>query len=217
MKSIKYKKTSRTLFINLLIIVIAGLSFSLIPSMQVTAGGGTRLGLCWSIINDSPADDPNRDTRYSLCMQNLDAGAMAYCADSGISSGPALEECKREYFVGNPDGSDDSPSGGDVNYEQLAQEKAAQLVEKADCKIDMSSGNCRIVKRIVDLINALSAAVGIVVVIMIVWGGIKYTSSRDNPQQAAQAKEHIRNALIALVFYIFMMAFLNWLVPGGVL
>jgi len=71
-------------------------------------------------------------------------------------------------------------------------------------------------KYIVPAINALSGAVGIVVVIMIVWGGMQYTSARDNPQQAAAAKEHIRNALFALVIYIFMVAFLNWIVPGGV-
>lgn len=77
--------------------------------------------------------------------------------------------------------------------------------------------DCPLMSRYVTpAINALSGAVGIVVVTMIVWGGIRYTSSRDNPQQAASAKEHIRNALFALVIYIFMMAFLNWVVPGGV-
>ena len=69
---------------------------------------------------------------------------------------------------------------------------------------------------VIPFINALSGAVGIVIVIMVAWGGLQYTTSRDNPQQSAQAKEHIRNALFALVFYIFIVAFLNWVVPGGV-
>lgn len=71
-------------------------------------------------------------------------------------------------------------------------------------------------KYVVPAINVLSGVVGIVVVIMIVWGGIQYSQSRDNPQQTAQAKDHIRNALLALVIYIFMIAFLSWAVPGGV-
>lgn len=62
----------------------------------------------------------------------------------------------------------------------------------------------------------MSAVVGIVVVIMIAFGGIKYSASRDNPQATAAAKQHITNALLALVLYIFMFAILEYLVPGGV-
>lgn len=86
-----------------------------------------------------------------------------------------------------------------------------------NCTEGLEPSKCKLVARIVQFIDVLSAAVGIVVVAMIVWGGIQYTSSRDNPQQAAAAKEHIRNAIFALIFYIFSIAILNWLVPGGVL
>jgi hypothetical protein len=81
----------------------------------------------------------------------------------------------------------------------------------------LSKENCGIVAYLVVFINILSAIVGIVVTIMIVWGGIQYSSSRDNPQQTQEAKTRIRNAIFALVFYLFIFAFLQWLVPGGVL
>lgn len=77
--------------------------------------------------------------------------------------------------------------------------------------------SCAISDHLTTFVRVLSAMVGIVVAIMIAWGGLQYTSSRDNPQQAAEAKNHILNAIIALVFYIFSIALLNWLVPGGVL
>lgn len=91
----------------------------------------------------------------------------------------------------------------------------------ADCKPDgggeLSAENCGIVAYLVVFIQILSAAVGVLVVIMIVWGGIKYTSSKDNPQQTAEAKETIRNAIIGLVAYFFIFAFLQWLIPGGII
>jgi hypothetical protein len=81
----------------------------------------------------------------------------------------------------------------------------------------LNKNNCGIIAYIVVFINTLSAAVGIVVTIMIVWGGIQYSSSRDNPQQTQEAKTRIRNAIFALVFYLFIFSFLQWLVPGGVI
>lgn len=75
--------------------------------------------------------------------------------------------------------------------------------------------NC-IVKDILIFINVLSVGVGVVVVIMIIWGGIQYTASRANPQSVQAAKSRIINALFALVAYLFIYAFLQWIVPGGI-
>jgi predicted small integral membrane protein len=87
----------------------------------------------------------------------------------------------------------------------------------ADCKeTELDKENCGIVGYIVTFTNALAILVGIVIVIMIAVGGIQYTTARDDPQQVSAAKNRIRNAILALVFYLFTFAFLQWLVPGGV-
>jgi hypothetical protein len=88
-----------------------------------------------------------------------------------------------------------------------------------DCRTsgELTEDNCGIISYLTLFIRVLSFAVGLVVTIMIVWGGIKYALSRDNPQETASAKEHVRNAIFALIIYIFMVALLNWLVPGGVI
>jgi hypothetical protein len=89
---------------------------------------------------------------------------------------------------------------------------------KADCKASpLNRDNCKIIGYLIDFINALSAIVGIVIVIMIAYAGVQYSASRDNPQATAAAKDRIRNAIIALVLYLFIYAFLQWLVPGGIL
>lgn len=65
------------------------------------------------------------------------------------------------------------------------------------------------------IINFLGVGVGVVVVAMVVTGGVQYITSRGVPQQIEAAKKRITNALIALIMFIFMYAFLQWLIPGG--
>jgi len=72
-----------------------------------------------------------------------------------------------------------------------------------------------LVQDIQKIINFLSAGVGIVVIGVIILGGIQYSMAGDNTQATGAAKQRIINGLIALVAFIFMFAFLNWLLPGG--
>lgn len=65
------------------------------------------------------------------------------------------------------------------------------------------------------IVNVLSAAVGLVIIGMIILGGIQYSMAGDNPQATAAAKQRIMNALIALFAYLFIFAFLQWIIPGG--
>lgn len=77
------------------------------------------------------------------------------------------------------------------------------------------SGN-PIVRDLNQIVNFLSAGVGIIVTGVIIVGGIQYMTAGDNPQAITAAKKRITNGLIALVAFLFMFAFLQWLVPGGV-
>lgn len=89
---------------------------------------------------------------------------------------------------------------------------------ETDCKDpNISKDNCKIVDWLVKFISLLSGVVGVVVVLMIAVGGIQYSTARDNPQATAAAKQRIINAIIGLVFYLFIFAFLQYVVPGGVL
>jgi hypothetical protein len=107
---------------------------------------------------------------------------------------------------------------GNVSDEEAAVAAESRAQANITCdNVNVTADSCPIFTRyVIPAINALSGAVGVVIIIMVAWGGVQYASARDNPQQAAAAKDHIRNALIALVIYIFMVAFLNWVVPGGV-
>lgn len=86
----------------------------------------------------------------------------------------------------------------------------------------ITSGNCATAAKcdlmtqyIYPFINLLAAFVGVAVVISMIIGGIQYGSSAGDPQKVSAAKNRIRNAIIALVTFIFLYALLNFLVPGG--
>jgi uncharacterized membrane protein YraQ (UPF0718 family) len=74
-----------------------------------------------------------------------------------------------------------------------------------------------IVKQLKNVINFLSAGVGIIVVGSIIVGGIQYALAGNNPQAVSAAKKRIQDTLIALLAFFFIYAFLQWLVPGGLL
>jgi hypothetical protein len=81
--------------------------------------------------------------------------------------------------------------------------------------VDLS--NNPIVKHVLNpIVNILSAGVGVVVVGVIIVGGIQYMMAGDNPQAVAAAKKRIINGLVALVAFMLMFGFLQWLIPGGV-
>jgi len=76
--------------------------------------------------------------------------------------------------------------------------------------------NCDIIKEYIQpFINFLAALVGVAVVISIVIGGIQYGSSAGDPSKVTAAKNRIRNAIIALVTFLFLYTLLNFLIPGG--
>lgn len=122
------------------------------------------------------------------------------CADSGgtdqsVCPGPVTQG---QIACMNGDQSQCTPSEGQVN-----------------CGGNQKCGD--IVNSFVDVVNLLSAVVGIIVVGVIIFGGIQFSTSGGDPQRVAEAKKHISNAVIALVAFLLLWAFLNFIIPGGVL
>lgn len=93
--------------------------------------------------------------------------------------------------------------------------------KKLDCNtepgVEISTNNCGIARYLKLFINTLSGLVGLTVIIVLIVGGIQYTTSGGDANAVAKAKKRISNAILALVFFAFMYGFLQWIVPGGVL
>lgn len=66
------------------------------------------------------------------------------------------------------------------------------------------------------IVNVLAGLVGVVVVGSIILGGVQFTAAGDKAERVTAAKQRIINGLIALVAFLFIYSFLQWLIPGGV-
>jgi len=112
-----------------------------------------------------------------------------------------------EELVEDGNGNITTPNGNNSkNSEAPAEAKTAIL--PSDWKIE-------------DILNmvlvVVTTGVGIAAVGSIVFAGILYITARDNAAQVSKAKTMIMNTIIGIVAYILMWAFLEWIIPGGIL
>lgn len=111
-------------------------------------------------------------------------------------------KCKAAAPSGGVDGSTSDPITDDA------------LDTSSSCTQD----NCDIISNYINpVITLLTVLVGTAVVIGIIVGAIQVMTSAGDPQKNASGKNHIRNALIAFVAYLVLWAFLQWVVPGGLI
>lgn len=87
--------------------------------------------------------------------------------------------------------------------------------DPALAKSSSQGANDIINKYINPLILLLSICFGIFVVIGLIIGGIQYSSSAGDPQKVANAKGRIMKVIVALIAYIFLYAFLRFILPTG--
>ena len=67
------------------------------------------------------------------------------------------------------------------------------------------------------IIKFASGLVGLVVIMMMIIGGIRYITSAGDSKMVASAKNQIVNAVTGLVLFGLMLAILNFLLPGGII
>lgn len=164
-----------------------------------TAGSSGKQSTCTTCDTSTSCTTMGADGK----QERLNAAA-ACTATGGTPKGTGCtKDGKDVTIIDAPTAANTSDYGGDCTTDPKKKET-------------LNAENCGIVAIILDITNILSALVGIVVVIMIAIGGIQYTASRDNPQATAAAKEKIRNAILALVVYLFTYALLQYLIPGGI-
>ena len=163
--------------------------------------------------------------KYKLLVANLIALSMLLLSGTALAAIPITCPDGFETTVATPDRADQACSNHQTGSAQADSVEAAGATGSDNSGIyeqpceneNVSKDNCGIIAYLVDFINILSGLVGIVVTISLVFWGIQYTTARDNPQQAATARLRITQTVLSLLAYLFIFAFLQWLVPGGVL
>ena len=90
---------------------------------------------------------------------------------------------------------------GELNIELSTAGSSSALYDQAavDC---VNSESCNFIDKFINpTIKFLSAGVGVVVTIMIIIGGIQYSSAGSDPQKIASAKRKIMYAVISIIKY----------------
>ena len=65
------------------------------------------------------------------------------------------------------------------------------------------------------VVNVLLFVIGAISVIMLIYGGIRYTTSGGNANSVTAAKNTIMYAIIGLIVAIFAYAIVNWVVGAS--
>lgn len=126
---------------------------------------------------------------------------------------------KQPYVIDKEkDNNNDNTQDKNAEFEQQlsAREKDMQGYSCDQSNPDKCIKENPIVKWLNYLINIMAGVVGVGAVLMLIWGGIQYITARDNAQGVADAKKKIIDVVIGLAAFIFLYAFLTWLIPGGV-
>lgn len=80
----------------------------------------------------------------------------------------------------------------------------------SDSKVCQGTGRNSLFTLVENIINLLLTVIGIIAVIMIIIGGIRYTTSAGDPGQAKSARDTIIYAIVGLVVAIMSYALVNW-------
>jgi hypothetical protein len=174
-------------------------------------------------------------TTVESCQSAGSADAIQRCIEriqqecGALQNPAAVDNCLQQRLRANstvPESCRSLPAdrianciAADLARRQAAGETPATPVEDIPAQCDsanLNADNCRILWYLQLFINVLSALVGIIVVAMLVLGGIQYTTAGNDPQKVGAAKNRVRNAITALIMFIFMYSILQWLVPGGI-
>lgn len=185
------------LFVFLAVSIFAVFALSL--SVSALSGNSSDREIAEAVCRDDPNAHVSPDT-WNECIDRTTLRLNREC--DYPSQSEEWVACREGFLFANTSG------GGMVITPSI----------DADCTdAVLTPDNCAIIGYIRIITDALSVLVGVVVVMMLVIGGIQYSSAGSNPQAVAAAKKRISQALFALLIYIFMAAFLQWLVPGGIL
>ena len=67
------------------------------------------------------------------------------------------------------------------------------------------------------VVSVMTVIIGIVATGGLAYAALLYASAEDNQNKVSESITIIRNVVIGILLYGFMVAIINWLIPGGVI
>ncbi len=195
MKIIKIK-TLQKLFITTGVLVLTAFALAALPAQSVYAVPPTTPSVAPTDTTATGATDTTPS--FGTC------GPQKNQICSGDTTDPAaIHVCGSDGNVGNVTPGEDHHNEVKVGFD-------------FGCRGDAYPGQLNPILDIAfAILRFLSTGVGLIVIGSIIVAGIQYSASRGNPQATEAAIKRITSSLIGLLIFIFMFAFLNFIIPGG--
>jgi CubicO group peptidase (beta-lactamase class C family) len=190
-----------------------------LPASDKTGGKDTKIETEKPVHNDNTpitdwecASDLKYNAGKHACEKCTGFGSCE--ADAKVIPMPKGED-KTELTVGEGEGLGGNSKAVDDSKKNLS--KSGRCAgEKTDYFACSGDGVTAIVGIVKIIILIVSVGVGIVAVGGLVYGAILYASAQDNQEQVSKSIKVIRSVITGLLLYMFMVAIINFLVPGGV-
>lgn len=176
---------------------------------QLGGAGGTE-----KKVNQSALDSCIKDKRIAGAQTQSECEAAGGEWDS-TTQGPGIKRCKAKPATNNNGNNGTNNNGGGNNSTGDAGKCGTAKTNLISCTETDSVQVLGAILR--QVIMILSILIGIAAVGGITYAAILYASATDNAGQTQKAIEIIRNIAIGLLAYGFMIAIINWLIPGGVI
>ncbi|MFZ1360801.1 MAG: hypothetical protein WAS27_02130 [Candidatus Saccharimonadales bacterium] len=171
-------------------------------------------GTCWSVRGHKDASDPAGYTYNKAEAIKTPEG----CKQAGGKWDAQAKACKDV-----PENNSNTNASGNDNDNDPGSTSGGYSSTTKDCggaKTNLLACKGEGVEAIADVLKivlgVLTAIVGIVAVGGIAYASVLYASAEDNAGNVSKAKGIIRDVAIGLVLYGFLVAIVNWLVPGGI-
>ncbi|MCA9348768.1 hypothetical protein KC878_01325 [Candidatus Saccharibacteria bacterium] len=168
------------------------------------------------------------DSRNTTCLEKFTAGV----GETGNGSSGGGSSGGGSSGGGSSGGQIGSGGGTDTNNPEPTPTQSACAPDEFDVygvcdnsnqdtfTCDGTAGDCLgglpIMKTLSKGLDIMSVIVVPLMIILLIVAGIQYTVAREDPGKVQSAKNRIYNVVWALVAYVFLWAFLQWLIPGGV-
>lgn len=170
------------------------------------------------IANEKPVKNDGSEVKDWECASGTYNSAKHVCETCTTFGGCTTNARVTPTPKGNDDTKD--PDVVDPDDKTTAEANSGGEGKCAGEKTDFfacdAEGGDAIIAVLKMILLIVSVGVGIVAVGGVVYGAILYASAQDSQEQIRKAVGIIRGVVIGLVLYVFMVAIINFLVPGGV-
>jgi len=83
-------------------------------------------------------------------------------------------------------------------------------------KLQYAVKNTKLVADIQTIVNFLSAGVAIFITGSIIYAAIRYATAGSQPNTVVEARNRIIDSIVALIAFLLIFSFVQWLIPGGI-